>query len=68
LSKGIHLSDKFAVGQLFFFEKFESIENQIHKILFKEGLELKAVRSVPINKDILGNIALDCLPNIYQIF
>ena len=66
--QGIDLSDRFAVGQLFFFEELEKIENKIRKIVLKEGLKLKAVRTVPVNKNILGSIALDCIPNIYQIF
>ena len=31
-------------------------------------LLLKAIRNVPINKTILGEIALNCLPNIYQLY
>ena len=66
--QNIKLTNRFAIGQLFFFKDFEKIESNIRKILKKEGIKLTAIRNVPINKDILGSIALDCIPNIYQIF
>ena len=66
--QNIKLTNRFAIGQLFFFKDFEKIESNIRKILKKEGIKLTAIRDVPINKDILGSIALDCIPNIYQIF
>ena len=66
--QNINLSDRFAIGQLFYFKDFQKIESKIKNILDKEGLKLKVKRDVPIKKDILGHIALDCIPNIYQIF
>ena len=66
--QNIKLTNRFAIGQLFFFKEFKNIETNICKILKKEGIKLTATRDVPINKDILGSIALDCIPNIYQIF
>ncbi|MDA9754966.1 glutamate synthase large subunit [Gammaproteobacteria bacterium] len=66
--QNINLSDKFAIGQLFYFKDFQKIESKIKNILDKEGLKLTVKRDVPIKKDILGHIALDCMPNIYQIF
>ena len=66
--QNINLLNRFAIGQLFYFEDFELVKSKIKKILNEEGLKLVTKRDVPINKDILGHIALDCIPNIYQIF
>ena len=66
--QNIKLSEKFAVGQLFYYQDIQVIEEKIKYILLKEGLKLCAKREVPINKSILGNIALDCMPNVYQLF
>ena len=66
--QNIKLSEKFAVGQLFYYQDIQVIEEKIKYILSKEGLKLCAKREVPINKSILGNIALDCMPNVYQLF
>ncbi len=66
--QNINLSNRFAIGQLFYFEEFTSVKSKIKKILNEEGLKLVTKRDVPIKKDILGHIALDCIPNIYQIF
>ena len=66
--QNINLSNRFAIGQLFYFEDFQLVKSKIKKILNEEGLKLVTKRDVPINKDILGHIALDCIPNIYQIF
>ena len=66
--QNINLSNRFAIGQLFYFKQFTSVKSKIKKILNEEGLKLVTKRDVPIKKDILGHIALDCIPNIYQIF
>ena len=66
--QNINLSNRFAIGQLFYFKEFTSVKSKIKKILNEEGLKLVTKRDVPIKKDILGYIALDCIPNIYQIF
>ena len=66
--QNINLSNRFAIGQLFYFKEFTSVKSKIKKILNEEGLKLVTKRDVPIKKDILGHIALDCIPNIYQIF
>ena len=66
--QNINLSNRFAIGQLFYFKEFTSVKSKIKKILNEEGLKLVTIRDVPIKKDILGHIALDCIPNIYQIF
>ena len=64
----IKLQNRFAVGQLFYFQSINKLIPQIDRILSKEGLTLITYREVPTDKSILGNIALDCLPNIYQLF
>ena len=64
----IKLPEIFAVGQLFFNNKIEDILPEINKILKNEKLSLSAIRKVPVKKNILGKIALDCSPNIYQLF
>ena len=66
--QNINLSNRFAIGQFFYFKEFTSVKSKIKKILNEEGLKLVTKRDVPIKKDILGHIALDCIPNIYQIF
>ena len=66
--QNLDLSSRFAVGQLFYYQNIKNKLDQIKKILSKEDLKLSAVRDVPINKDVLGKIALECMPNIYQIF
>ena len=66
--QGIEISNEFAIGQLFTNNKIESDLSKIEKILKSENLILKAVRPVPVNKDILGTIASSCLPNIYQLY
>ena len=66
--KGIELPERFAIGQVFYFKKIVSLLPKIEKILSDEGLELITYRNVPISKNVLGKIALDCLPNIYQLF
>ncbi len=64
----IKLQNRFAVGQLFYFQSINKLIPKIDRILSKEGLTLITHREVPTDKSILGNIALDCLPNIYQLF
>ena len=62
------LGEHFAVGQIFFTKKINTIIPKLEEILDKESLTLITTREVPVQKKILGKIALDCLPNIYQIF
>ena len=64
----IELPKHFAVAQLFLDSSLEDLLPSIESILKKEGLHLDATRLVPVHKKILGVIALDCLPNIYQLF
>ena len=64
----IDLEESFAIGQMFYFDQIEKLLPRIKKILKGEKLRLITYREVPINKNVLGDIALKCLPNIYQIF
>ena len=64
----IELPKNFGVAQLFISSSLDKILPKITILLKKEGLNLEASRKVPINIKILGRIALDCLPNIYQLF
>lgn len=61
----------YGVG-MFFFPSDELSRNQAKKmfefIIQKEGLELLGWREVPIQKEVLGKKALDCLPSIWQAF
>ncbi|WP_099466539.1 glutamate synthase large subunit [Konateibacter massiliensis] len=70
---GINLGDErdYGVG-MFFFPQDELKKNQAKKmfeiIVEKEGLEFLGWREVPIQKDILGHKALECMPYIAQGF
>ena len=64
----INLPDKYAIGQMFLSSNINDLLSKIKNILKSENLELITYREVPVNKKVLGEIALECLPNIYQIF
>ena len=66
--QSIKIKDEFAIGQIFLDCEIDLVLPKIKKILKNENLDLTAFRKVPVNKKILGEIALDCLPNIYQLF
>ena len=58
----------FAVAQIFLDSSLKELLPKLNNILKKEGLRLDTTRLVPVDVDILGPIALDCLPKIYQLF
>ncbi|MDC0393100.1 glutamate synthase large subunit [Gammaproteobacteria bacterium] len=66
--KSIDLEDYFAVAQVFYKDDLVNILPKIKKILRDENLQLITHRLVPTKKNILGKIALDCMPQIYQLF
>ena len=66
--QGIELGNEFAIGQLFYNDEITKILPKIKKILKDENLELVAHREVPVKENILGKIALECAPKIYQVF
>jgi glutamate synthase (NADPH) large chain len=66
--KSIDPEDYFAVAQVFYKDDLVNILPKIKKILKDENLQLITHRLVPTKKNILGKIALDCMPQIYQLF
>ena len=66
--KSIDPEDYFAVAQVFYKDDLVNILPKIKKILRDENLQLITHRLVPTKKNILGKIALDCMPQIYQLF
>ncbi|MDR0218389.1 MAG: glutamate synthase large subunit [Enterobacteriaceae bacterium] len=66
-----HLAKNYAVGMLFLSQDSQiaqSCRDIIEQELEQETLFIAGWREVPINHDILGNIALSSLPRIEQIF
>jgi Glutamate synthase domain 1 len=66
--QNIKITDEFAIGQIFTKKRIQKVLPKINKILEEENLILKAIRNVPIDKKILGDIALEYVPKIYQLF
>jgi len=66
LQNGHDLPKQFAVAMVFM--QNEEQKNIINDILAKNDLKVIFYRDVPINKKVLGEFALDQLPNITQIF
>ena len=66
--QNIKITDEFAIGQVFSKNNIEKDLKNIKKILKRENLKLTAVRKVPTNEKILGDIAIECLPKIYQLY
>ena len=70
---GIELGDErdYGVG-MFFFPQDKFIRSQAKKMLEtlceKEGLKFLGWREVPINENVLGKTARDCMPSIFQCF
>ncbi|MBD2815360.1 glutamate synthase large subunit [Xenorhabdus sp. Flor] len=65
------LAKNYAVGMLFLSQDSQiaqSCRDIIEQELENETLSIAGWREVPINRDILGNIALSSLPRIEQIF
>ena len=66
--QNIKITDEFAIGQVFSKNNIKKDLKNIKKILKRENLILTAVRKVPTNEKILGDIAIECLPKIYQLY
>ncbi|MDE0743018.1 MAG: glutamate synthase large subunit [Woeseiaceae bacterium] len=67
----IKLNDQFAAGMIFLNPKIKiarKIKRIIEAALRREGLELAGWRDVPINPSVCGEMALNTLPQIEQIF
>ncbi len=65
---GIELPELFGVAQIFSSHLLQRDITKIKSILESENLTLICKRDVPVNKSILGPIALESLPNINQLF
>ena len=70
---GIELGDEREYGVGMFFLPQDTLKRNQSKKLFeiivkKQGLELLGWRSVPVNSEILGQKAKDCMPYIMQCF
>ena len=70
-SFGKALGDQFAVGQIFLSQdesKAEAGRAAVERRLTEQGLDIVGWRTVPTNNECLGPMALDCLPQIEQVF
>ena len=67
----IEVCEEFAVGTIFLSPNeaiTKKVKKKIESALSKEELECAGWRKVPINKKVCGEMALNTLPNIEQIF
>ncbi len=70
---GIHIGREreYGIAQMFFPQnelKCNQAKKMFEIIVEKEGLELLGYRQVPVNADVLGKKARECMPNIVQAF
>lgn len=68
---GFKLSKHYAVGMIFLNKdpiKAQQAKHIIQQELTKETLTIAGWRTVPVNPDVLGPIALNSLPDIQQLF
>ncbi|MDC3225400.1 glutamate synthase large subunit [Gammaproteobacteria bacterium] len=66
--QGIEIEENFAIAQVFYKEDLIKTLPKIKKILKNENLQLITHRLVPTQEKILGKIASECMPQIYQLF
>ncbi len=69
--QGFRLAKNYAVGMLFLHndpEKAQQARQIVEQEIQRETLAAVSWRKVPINQDILGEIALNALPTIEQVF
>ena len=60
---------EYGVGQFFFPAKtYEDEKNRFEKCCESEGLKFLGWRKVPVNAEVLGKKARDCMPEIWQGF
>jgi len=64
--KGVDLPENFAVGVIFASKK--SQKEIVEEFCAKNDLKVALWRKVPINKEVLGELALKSLPKIYHAF
>ncbi|MBP5655081.1 MAG: glutamate synthase large subunit [Clostridiales bacterium] len=70
---GINVGDRRSYGiGMFFFPQSEDKKAEAQKVFEKccekEGMEFLGWRQVPVDADVLGERARECMPNIYQGF
>src|SRR6056300_629702 len=66
--QGIKIEENFAIAQVFHKEDLMKTLPKLKKILKNENLQLITHRLVPTQKKILGKIASECMPQIYQLY
>ncbi|MFH2060572.1 MAG: glutamate synthase large subunit [Pseudomonadota bacterium] len=69
--KGWHLGNRYGVGVLFLNqdpEKNQQARALVEKELIKETLMVVGWRKLPMNPDVLGDLAKKTLPSIFQVF
>ena len=64
----IKLPELFGIAQIFSSASLKKDLSAIKRILQSENLIFECIREVPINASVLGEIALESLPKINQIF
>ena len=65
------LNGQYAVGQVFLDpdeQRYAEQKQAIEQAVADQGLDVVGWRQVPLDNSVLGDIALDCLPRIEQIF
>ena len=59
---------EYGIGQFFFPSDAESEKKRFEACVKAEGLKFLGWRKVPVNADVLGKKARDCMPQIWQGF
>lgn len=65
------LGDSFAIGMVFLSQdpiKNQAARSTLETQLIDQGLDVLGWRTVPTNTDVCGPMALECLPDIQQVF
>jgi glutamate synthase (NADPH/NADH) large chain len=66
IKEGIDLPETYGIGVIF--TKDDKLLNIVKEKIENNDLKIILTRKVPINKNALGELALNTLPNIYHIF
>ncbi|MBO4532404.1 MAG: glutamate synthase large subunit [Treponema sp.] len=59
---------EYGIGQFFFPSDYDSEKERFEKCCKDEGLKFLGWRKVPVNADVLGKKARECMPQIWQCF
>jgi len=68
---GIELSEHYGIGMVFFSQqetKANFARNILNKEIIAQGLDVIGWRNVPYDSSVCGSMALDCMPDIEQVF